>query len=194
VWVRRSAIRPVPRYARVPASAVAAVEATFAGADERTRRLCAEGFDRFSAQQQALAKYMVDKLPQSLDDAALALGHMLGVAVFAAFETFPAEALRRLDADAVAAVDAALGADEELRRVDPMDALDSEDIVAIEQPALMAFVNKQIGLTLSEHAQSIDIDHVALVFRAVLVEILALSHAVAPPRGYPVGHGEEPMA
>lgn len=194
MWVRRSAIRPVPRYARVPPSAVAAVEATLAGADERARRLCAEGFDRFSAQQQALAKYMVDKLPQSLDEAALALGHMLGVAVFVAFEAFPPEALRRLDADAVAAVDAALGADEELRRVDPMDALDSEDIVAIEQPALMAFVNKQIGLTLSEHADSIDIDDVALVFRAVLVEILALSHAVAPPRGYPAGHGEEPMA
>lgn len=194
MWVRRSAIRPVPRYARVSASAVAAVEATLAGADERARRLCAEGFDRFSAQQQALARYMVDKLPQSLDEAALALGHMLGVAVFVAFESFPADALRRLDTDAVAAADVALGADEELRRVDPMDALDSEDIVAIEQPALMAFVNKQIGLTLSEHADSIDIDDVALVFRAVLVEILALSHAVLPPRGYPKGHGEEPMA
>lgn len=194
VWVRRSAIRPVPRYARVPARVMATIEATFAGNDERARRLAAEGFERFSSQQQALAQYMANKLSHSLDEAALALGHMLGVAVFMAFETFPGAELRRLDLDAVAAADAALVADEELRRTDPVDVLESEDIVAMEQPALVAFVNAHIGLTLEEHAESIDVDDVAVVFRAILVEILALSHAVAPPPGYPVGQGQEPMA
>jgi hypothetical protein len=172
---------------------VATIEATFAGVDTRARELAAEVFERFSTEQQELAQYMASKLTHSLDDAALALGHMLGVAVFAAFESVPGARLRRLSADAVAAADAALGADEELRRLDPLDALDSEDIVAIEQPALVAFVNQHVGLTLEKHAESIDVDDVAVVFRAILVEILALSHAVVAPPGYPVGR-EEPMA
>jgi hypothetical protein len=194
VWVRRSAIRPVPRYARVPANAIAGVQALLAPADERAQRLAAEGLERFRAEQRALSQYMSDKLLHSLDESALALGHMLGVTIFMAFETFSGAQMRALTADAVAAADIALGADEELRRLDPVDALDSEDIVAIEQPALLAFVNEHIGLTLDKHANSIDVDDVAVVFRAILVEILALSHAVLPPANYPVGHGEEPMA
>jgi hypothetical protein len=65
--------------------------------------------------------------------------------------------------------------------------------VAIEQPALVAFVNEHIGLTLAKHAGSIDVDHVAVVFRAILVEILALSHAVLPPPGH-LASSSEPMA
>jgi hypothetical protein len=143
------------------------------GDDDQSRSRAREGFERFYAEQGSLARYLSDRLSLSLDESALALGQML--------------------ADAVAAADAALGADEELRRSDPMDALDSEDIVAIEQPALVAFVNEHIGLTLEKHAGSIDVDHVAVVFRAILVEILALSHAVLPPPGYPAAQAE-PMA
>jgi hypothetical protein len=178
----------------VPASVVEGIDATFAGKDERARRLALEGFERFRAQQQALAQYMADKLLQSLDETALGLGRMLAVAVFMAFETLPGVELQRLGVDAVTAADASLSADEELRRTDPVDALESEDIVAMEQPALVEFVNAHIGLTLEQHADSIDVDDVAVVFRAILVEILALSHAVAPPPGYPVGQGQEPMA
>jgi hypothetical protein len=177
----------------VSASAVAAVRAMLSGADDQTKNLARDGFERFNAEQQALARYLLARLSHSLDVAALALGHMLAVAVFMAFESSPGTRLCSLTDDAVAAADAALGADEELRRSDPMDALDSEDIVAIEQPALVAFVNEHVGLTLEQHAGSIDVDHVAVVFRAILVEILALSHAVLPPPGYPMAH-VEPMA
>jgi hypothetical protein len=163
------------------------------GADDQTRSLTREGFDRFSAEQGALARYLQGRLSLSLDEAALALGHMLAVAVFMAFESSSGARLTSLTDDAVAAADAALTTDEELRQSDPMDALDSEDIVAIEQPALVAYVNEHIGLTLEKHAGSIDVDHVAQVFRAILVEILALSHAVLPPPGFPTARAE-PMA
>jgi hypothetical protein len=192
VWVRRSAIRAVPRYARVPESAIAAAFAKLASADARAERLVAEAHQRFSAEQRALAEYLRQRLTHSLDEAARALGEMLSVAIFMAFEAVPSGALHSASADAVAAADASLAADEELRRADPVDALDSEDIVAIEQPALVGFVNQQIGLTLEKHAASVDVDDVALVFRAILVEILALSHAVAPPDGAPPQL--EPMA
>ena len=163
------------------------------GADEQARNLAREGFERMGLEQRALAQYLSARLSQPLDEAALGLGRMLGVAVFLAFESSSEARLSCLSDDEVAAADAAFGADEELRRSDPMDALDSEDIVAIEQPALVAFVNEQIGLTLERHAGSIDVDHVAAVFRVILVEILALSHAVPPPPGYPTAQAE-PMA
>jgi hypothetical protein len=194
MWVRRSAIRPVPRYARLPESSVHAIEVTFSAADARARQLARASFERLTAQQPALTEYLAHKLSDSLDDTALALGHMLAVAVFVGFESFAGSALRSLSREAVAAADLALAADEELRRSDPQDALDSEDIVAIDQPALMAFVNEHIERTLEQHALDVDVDDVDVVFRAILVEILALSQAVAPPPGYAPARDEEPQA
>src|SRR5262245_30509149 len=150
MWLRRSALRPVPRHARLPESSVAGLEATFSAADARARRLAQAGFERLTAQQPALTEYLAHKFTDSLDDTARALGNMLAVAVFVGFEGFAGSALRRLSAEAVAAADLALAADEELRRSDPRDALESEDIVAIDQPALVAFVNEHIGRTLDQ--------------------------------------------
>jgi hypothetical protein len=118
---------------------------------------------------------------------------MLALAVYVGFESFAGSALGALTAEAVAAADLALSADEELRRSDPRDALDSEDIVAIDQPALVAFVNDHIERTLEQHAEVVDVDDVDVVFRTILVEIVALSHAVAPPPGT-APFGEEPQA
>lgn len=181
--MRRSAIRPVPPFARVPASAVAAAQALLSGTDEQSKSFAQRGLERFGSEQAELSRYVLGKLQPPLDSAAMELGRLLMVAVFLAFDA--SARLGALSADAVAAAEASLGADEELRRREPMDALESEDIVAIEQPALVAFVNEHVGLTLDEHAGSIDVDHVAIVFRAILVEILALSQAVLPPPHHP---------
>jgi hypothetical protein len=193
VWVRRSAIKPVPRFARVPAGAVVAARALLSGADEQRRASVRERFERLAHAQPGLARYLQRRLALALDPAALALGQMLAVAVYLAFESTPGLRLRPVSDDLMAATDAALSADEALRQSDPMDALDSEDIVAIEQPALVGFANEQIGLTLEQHAGSIDVDQVALVFRAVLVAILALSQAVAAPPGHAAGDAGAPV-
>jgi hypothetical protein len=192
MWGRRSAIRAVPRHARLPLSSVAGIEATFGAADRRAQQLARAGFERLKTQQPALTEYLARKFADSLDDTALALGHMLAVAVFVGFEGFAGSALRKLSVDAVAAADQALTTDEELRRSDPRDTLDSEDIVAMDQPALVAFVNEHIGRVLDQNAEDVDVDDVALVFRAILVEIVALSHAIAPPPGHTAD--QEPMA
>jgi hypothetical protein len=194
MWVRRSAIRPVPRYARVSESSVRSTEAIFAAADARARQLARASFERLTAQQPALTEYLAHKLSASLDDTALALGHMLAVAVFVSFENFAGSALRSLSRESVAAAELSLAADEELRRTDPQDALDSEDIVAIDQPSLLAFVNEHIERTLEQHARDVDVDDVDVVFRAILVEIVALSHAITPPPGYVAMQGGEPQA
>jgi hypothetical protein len=192
MWVRRSAIRPVPRHARLPESSIRSMEANFSAADGRAQQLARASYERLTAQQPALTAYLARKLSASLDDTALALGHMLALAVYVGFESFAGSALRSVTPEAVAAADLALSADQELRRSDPRDALDSEDIVAIDQPALVAFVNEHIERTLEQHADVVDVDDVDVVFRAILVEIVALSHAVAPPAGAVLD--EEPQA
>lgn len=174
----------------MPASGIAAARALLSGTEEQRRAFVRERFERLGFAQQGLAHYLHGRLQPGLGGPALELGHMLAVAVYLAFESTPGLRLRPLSEDRVAAVEAALSADEELRQHDPVDALDSEDIVAIEQPALVAFVNEHIGLTLEQNAGSIDVDHVALVFRAILVEILALSQAVVPPPGHSASDGE----
>lgn len=184
----------MPRYARVPASAVAAAQATLSSVDERARRLALEARDRLAAGQGPLCEYLASRLRESLDERALSLGRMLTVGVFMAFEGAAAAPLETADVDAVAAADASLAADEELRRADPLDPLESEDIVAIEQPALVGFVNDHVARVLEAYAESIDVDDVAAVFRAILVEIIALSHAVRRPPGYPADYGREPSA
>lgn len=191
MWVRRSAIRPVPRYAQVPANAVAAAHALLSGADGRAR--AREGFERLAAEQPPLGRYLRQRVEQPLDAEALQLGQLLAAAVFTAFEATFGARLRVAGEDAISTVDVSLAADEALRQSDPMDALDSEDIVGIEQPALVAFLNEQIDETLERHAGSIDVDHVAVVFRATLVQILALSQAVAPPPGHSTGREPEPL-
>jgi len=173
---------------------VAQVAALCASGDERARRAITEGLERFREEQPEIARYLAARLDQPLDDRAVALGELLGVSVFLAFADTPNLTMQLAEADAVAAAEAALSADEQLRQADPVDALDSEDIVAIEQPAIVSFVNEHVGAALERHAESIDVDDVASVFRSVLVEILALSHAVEPPPGYPVERCEEPMA
>jgi hypothetical protein len=190
VWLRRSALRPIPPYARIPARAVASVAARFAAGDERARRLLDEGFERFEAEQPALAEYMAATLAPPLDETALALGYFLCVCVFLSFDEVQGQHLGRVSSQAVAAAEESLCVDEELRKNDPLEALESEDIVAIEQPDLLSFVHTHLDTTLEGHADSIDVDDVGVVYRTVLVQILALSYAVARPHGYPEGKGE----
>ncbi|HEU4580839.1 MAG TPA: hypothetical protein VFS67_21420 [Polyangiaceae bacterium] len=193
MWVRRSAIRPVPRYARLPESSIRSMEAAFSAADARAQQLARASYERLTSRQPALTAYLTRKLSASLDDTALALGHMLALAVYVGFESFAGSALRSLTPEAVAAAELAFSADEELRRADPRDALDSDDIIAIDQPALVAFVNDHIERTLEQHAAVVDVDDVDVVYRTILVEILALSQAVAPPPGS-APLSEEPQA
>ena len=68
--------------------------------------------------------------------------------------------------------------------------LESDDVVAMGQPHLVSFVRDQVEAALEPdedgEAADVDLDAVSAVYRAVLVEILALGQAVSPPRGVTV--------
>lgn len=186
MWVRRSAIRPVPVYARVSTRALDSVRDGLADDDDEAREQLDEGFERFERAQPALAVRVSDTLGRSLDETALALGYFLALAVWLGFEAAHGEHVAAVSEQELIATEELLQLDEELRGADPVESLDSDDVIAMEQPHLLAFVHEHVNATLDTHAAAIDVDDVHVVYRLVLVEILALSYAVRRPAGFPV--------
>ncbi|HVZ32884.1 MAG TPA: hypothetical protein VG963_10680, partial [Polyangiaceae bacterium] len=111
-----------------------ALEAALSAADERARALARIGHERLKSDQPALAEFLARQWSPALDETALALGQSLAVAIFLAFEAHSPISLQRLGPDALSDARLGLDADEDLRRVEAADPLESEDIVAIEQP------------------------------------------------------------
>lgn len=190
VWVRRSAIRPVPGYAKVQAYCLESVRESLSEDDEDARTQLDDAFERFERTQPALANRVAEGLNKPLDETALALGYFLTLAVWLAFEQAHSHHIDEVKAQEIDATEQLLALDEELRRADPAEALDSDDIIAMEQPHLLEFVHEHIDSTLEAHAHDIDVDDVHAVYRVVLVEILALSYAVQRPAGYPMAKVE----
>ena len=190
MWVRRSAIRPVPSYAKVAAHAIESVREGLADDDDEARTQLDEAFERFERTQASLAAHVAEALSKPLDETALALGYFLALAVWLAFEQAHGRHIDEVKDEELEATDQLLSLDEELRRADPAEALDSDDVIAMEQPHLLEFVHEHIDATLEAHADSIDVDDVHSVYRLVLVEVLALSYAVQRPAGYPVAKTE----
>lgn len=190
VWVRRSAIRPVPSYAAVPQHALETVREGLADDDEEARSQLDEAFERFERAQPALASHVAEALGRPLDETALALGYFLALTLWLAFEKAHGTHLDEVTEEQLAATEELLTLDEELRRADPAESLDSDDVIAMEQPHVLAFVHEHIDATLDAHAEDIDVDDVHVVYRTVLVEVLALSYAVRRPDGYPVAKTE----
>jgi hypothetical protein len=163
-----------------------AVRNSLADDDDEAREQLDEAFERFERTQPALANRVADALSRPLDETALALGYFLTLAVWLAFEHAHGGHIDEIAEQELDATDELLTLDEELRRTDPAEALDSDDVIAMEQPYLLDFVHEHIDSTLEAHAEEIDVDDVHEVYRVVLVEILALSYAVQRPEGYPV--------
>jgi hypothetical protein len=60
----------------------------------------------------------------------------------------------------------------------------------MEQPALVEFVHEHVNATLDFREGAVEADELQLVYRMVLVEVLALSYAVKTPAGFPVSKAE----
>jgi hypothetical protein len=184
VWVRRAAIRPVPSYAELSARALADVEDRLGDDDDEARERLDEAFQRFEQTQPALADRISDALAAPLDETALALGYFLTLAIWLAFDRTYDKELAEIDATALKAVEESLHLDEQIRLSDPAEAVDSDDVVAMEQPAIIAFVHEHLDAALEANATDVDVDDVHSIYRVILVEILALSYAVRPPSNW----------
>jgi hypothetical protein len=180
----------VPLYAQVPLHVLGQNEADLAEDDEVSRERLDLAFSRFEETQPALAKRVASALGRPIDETALALGYFLTLAVWLAFERNFEGRLVEVLPDQLAAAEQSLTLDEELRRVDPAEAVDSDDVVAMEQPHLLSFVHEHVDTALEAHAGDVDVEDVHAIYRIVLIEVLALSHAVHPPEHYDLPKSE----
>ncbi len=185
MWARGSAIRPVPQYAVVGTRVLTEIERELA-ADNNPDLEAA--FERFERTQPEVSEKASSVLGRPLDETALALGYFLVVAVWMAFERSFGSRLREVTPIELAAANDALNLEEELRARHAEEPLELDDVIAQEQPALLTFVHEHLEAALERtDERDIDVDDVHVVYRTVLVEVLALSYAVTPPPGEPEG-------
>jgi hypothetical protein len=189
MWVRGAAIRPVPRYAVVDGPTLQTIERELADDSPGAREELDSAFARFEATQPQLADALSQQLSRPLDDAGLALGYFLTIAVWLAFErTFGATRLREVSQDALEATDQAIELEEQIRAAQGDELLfDLDDIVSIEQPNLLAFVHAHVDAALDagtsdrirrSPGREVDLGDVRVVYRGVVLLTLCLSHAV----------------
>jgi hypothetical protein len=181
VWVRRSSIRPVPAWAKVGTRVLEKIEEQLAADDDDAKKRLDESFARFETAQPALSARISGILAEPLDDTALALGYFLTLAIWLAFEDSFRGEVQEVDAVALSAVDEMLQLDEQIRLSDPAEVVDSDDVVAMEQPQLLEFVHEHLDAAPEANADEVDVDDVHEVYRVMLVLVLALSYAVRSP-------------
>ncbi|HEU4411278.1 MAG TPA: hypothetical protein VFS43_38860 [Polyangiaceae bacterium] len=190
MWVRRAAIRPVPSYAKVAAPDVERVEDSLSNDDPESEERLAQAMGRFEATQPALSLHVATALGRPLDETALALGYFLSIAVWMTFEASFGARLGEVHESDLEASSQALALDEELRRDAPDEAVDTDDVVAMEQPAMVEFVREHVEVALEAHADEVELDDVDSIYRLILLEIVSLSYAVRPPERFPANKAE----
>ncbi len=194
MWVRRAAIRSVAPWAVVPEHVVARVEELLTSDESQSEEALDEAFTRFSTLQPALAEYLDDALGDRSDEIATALGWFLALSVWLAFEKLTDGSIETVTPTAVEGAVESLRLDEELRKADAAEVVDTEDIIAMEQPHLVKFLHDHIDSALEAHAHEVDVDTVHAGYRAVLIEVLTLSYAVAKPSHLPAFDAGEASA
>jgi hypothetical protein len=189
MWVRSSAIRPVAPYARVSEAALESVRQALAEDEDDAREQLDEAFERFEREQPCLAAHIGDVLSDTSDETALALGYFLVLTVWLAFDHAHGSLLDEVSAESISATQELLTLDEELRDADPEEPLASDDVVRMEQPALLGFVHENLDAAM-DNQDDLDDEDIDKIYRVVLVQILVLSYAISRPVGFPVARAE----
>lgn len=192
VWVRRAAIRPIAPHAELPSRALDIIEDRLSANDDEdeSREQLDLAFARFESTQPALAEHVTEMLDRPLDETALALGYFLTLAIWLAFDHAFGSDLDEVTDTALESVQEALQLDEQIRLSDPAEAVESNDVIAMEQPHALAFIHEQIDEAIGDNAIDVDVDDVQQIYRLVLIEVLALSYAVRPPANMRVHSAE----
>jgi hypothetical protein len=190
MYLRGSAIRPVPPFAVLDLVVLQQVEGELAREAAWARAELDEAFGRFERTQPHVAESIGAVLARPLDETALALGYFLSISVWLGFERAFGARLREVSVDALRATEDAITLEEELRAQRADEPFDIEDVLALAQPGVLSFVHEHVEAALDGSPRSsdgavreVDVDDVHLIYRSVLVLTLALSHAVAPGKG-----------
>jgi len=183
VFLRKAALRPVPSWAIVDEVALDGLEVYLGDEDENLQAALDSGYHEMDRRQPQLAEWLASQVSSRSDELAQSVGYFLVVTVYLAFrEAFPTR-LDAVDEASLALALATLEVDEELRASDPTEVFESDDVVAMGQPALVSYVQHHFDEALAQAQGSPDLEAFDVVYRGILVEIIALSHAVRAPEG-----------
>jgi hypothetical protein len=184
VFIRKAALRKVPKFALVDEQAIESVEMSLDDDEESLQDALDTGYRELDRKQPVLAAWLAEEVSLRADEMAQSLGYFLAVTVYLAFrEAFPTR-LGSVDEGALQIALDTLEADEELRAEDPLEVLDSDDVVAMTQPALLDWVQHHLQEALDQAGEAADLEDLDRVYRAILVEVITLSHAVQAPPGF----------
>ncbi len=181
----------MPSHAQLSGEALGAVEDWLGTDEELTELRLNEAYEAFERKQPVLAGRIGTAMARGSDEVAMALGYFLSLVIFEGFDKSFGERLAQVDDIGIDSVQEALELDEQIRGSDPVEAVDSDDVVAMEQPHALDFINEHIDAALDVHAGEVDVEAVHKMYRVILIEVLALSYAVAPPAGERISTGGE---
>jgi hypothetical protein len=184
LFLRKAALRPVPRWALVREDVLTLVESQLEGDGDALQKRLDGAYRDMDRRQPHLAEWLAEQVAGRSDDLAQSLGYFLIVTVYLAFrEAFPSR-LSPIDPSHLALARETFDADAALRRDDPSEVVETDDVVAMTQPSVVEFVQHHLDEAIEQAGESPDLDSFDHVYRTVLVEVIALSHAVLPPEGH----------
>ncbi|MCZ7683276.1 MAG: hypothetical protein M5U28_32550 [Sandaracinaceae bacterium] len=183
MFLRKAALRPVPRWAMVDDLAIDLLEEHLGEGEEGLQQALDAGYremDRLQPHPRGVARRPGVE-PQGR---ARAVGRLLprGHGLHRVPRGVPDPPRHGRRGVAQLAIDT-LSADEELRANDPTEVLESDDVVAMGQPVLLGYVQHHFDEALAQADDDVDLEAFDVVYRAILVEVIALSHAVRSPGG-----------
>lgn len=149
-----------------------------------------EAFEDFEEQQPVVASHVGQLLSRPLSEPAMALGFFLSLSIWLAFEHTHGAAVQCVTSEELHSTEELMSFDEGLRLEEANESLETADVIGMEQPALVEFVHEHMAATLDLRNSKVTPDEIQLIYRTVLIEILALSYAVQAPHGFPVSKAE----
>jgi hypothetical protein len=163
--------------------AIDALEESLGEGEEGLQHVLDAGYREMDRLQPHLAEWLALQVSSRNDELAQSVGYFLAVTVYLAFrEAFPTRLTTVDEISLQLAIDT-LSADEELRANDPTEILESDDVVAMGQPVVLGYVQHHLDEALAQADEGVDLEAFDVVYRAILVEVIALSHAVRSPGG-----------
>ena len=183
MFFRKAALRKVPRYAVVDAHIIESLEGSLDNQPDALQDALDRGYAELDRRQPTLTEWMAEELSSTEDELVQSLGYFLSVTVYMAFrEAFPTR-LAEIGPSELQLAEDLLAADEELRAADPTEVLDSDDLLAMDQPSVLAFVKHHVDEALQQGDEGVNFEELDRIYRAMLVQVIALSHAVRSPTG-----------
>jgi hypothetical protein len=180
MFVQPVALPPVPAFARIAPSVLTQVLSRMLGDPDALVSVLDDGFRAMESRQPSLAEFVSNELAQVEGPRLSAVAYFLAVLVHQAFDEAFGARVGRVQASDVAQTVDRLVTDGQLRTQGSEAVTYSEDAIALGQPALVSLLRSEIDRALEEAPDEARTPSIDALYEMLLVELLALTSAVAP--------------